>query len=265
MGGRPGRADRAGGRCLDRPPADGPDRRAAAGHGRPDRRAPGRPSAAAGRPRRGVARDRLPPPGAERPGERRRAPGRPGRRRGRPRSARTVPTRLHTEELLRALRSRPRRRRRVRDRAPVAPAIRSIWTSPATRPRPPSGSWRPASPRAARCASNTSTWARAEPVSSTSCGAWARPSSCRDTDPTTHTATIVARYGPLQATDVGGPEVAVADRRDSGAGRGRRLRRGHLDLLGRGRAQGQRERPHRQHGRRPAGHRCRRRAPSGWA
>jgi 3-phosphoshikimate 1-carboxyvinyltransferase len=28
------------------------------------------------------------------------------------------------------------------------------------------------------------------------------------TDPATHTATIVARYGPLQATDVGGAEVA---------------------------------------------------------
>ena len=70
-----------------------------------------------------------------------------------------------------------------------------------------------------------------------------------DEDPATSTATIRARYAAAARHRRWAVRGPVADRRDPGAGRGRGLRRGHHHLRRRRRAQGQGERPHRHHGR----------------
>ena len=90
----------------------------------------------------------------------------------------------------------------------------SSSTCPATRPRPPSGSWPPASCRAATSPSSASTWGAAGAASSTCWPAWG---PTIDEVPATGpgdlaaTADIVARFGPLQGTEVDAAEITGLD------------------------------------------------------
>ena len=99
----------------------GPRRRAAAVHGRKDRRASRRPAAAAGDPGRRAERDRLPPPGSERPGQGGRSPRWTGGRRGDD-GARGRPDPAAHRRALAAVRRRHRDRRRLGHRPPLPAA-----------------------------------------------------------------------------------------------------------------------------------------------
>ena len=130
--GRVGHGDRwphgAVRRCLDRPPTHGTRRRPAAVHGRKDRWASRRTTATARGPRRRIERNRLPPPGAECPGQRSRSPRRAGRR-GADDGARGRADPAAHRGALGAVRRRHRDRRRLGDRPRLAASGPSIWRS----------------------------------------------------------------------------------------------------------------------------------------